>query len=448
MAIEAPNATPKIGRGRRCEAFFHSGQFQPVDDDHAETAGTSRTSADRRARSLVRHAHPHVWLGAVATTGGPAFIILFTLESLARSIVITVLPLQALALLGDAQAVSVLYFSVSAGALVGSLSVPWLVGLMRRRWVLTLGALCVAFSAPFLASQTVAGIVIGLMMHFFGAAAYSICINLFILDHIQRKAFARFEPLRMLFGGIGWMVGPALGVYLGNHVAVWLPYAASAGLALAGLGYFWFLRVTDNPALARGAGPPPNPLLFVRRYFAQPRLALAWILAAGRAGWWGMFFIYAPIYAVTVGFSEEASGLLVSAGAASMFLVTFWGWVGRRYGIRRLLVGGYAVTGLLTLAIGAAAGVPWLGVALIVAAAFGASVIDGAGNVPFLRAVRPLERAEMTTVFSTYRDLARLSMPGVFSLVLQTFALPAVFLTGGFIMMVLTATARFIPRRL
>ena len=54
-----------------------------------------------------------------------------------------------------------------------------------------------------------------------------------------------------------------------------------------------------------------------------------------------------------------------------MFLVTFWGWVGRRYGIRRLLVGGYAVTGLLTLAIGAAAGVPWLGVALIVAAAFG-----------------------------------------------------------------------------
>ena len=54
----------------------------------------------------------------------------------------------------------------------------------------------------------------------------------------------------------------------------------------------------------------------------------------------------------------------------------------------------------------------------------------------------------MTTVFSTYRDLARLSMPGVFSLVLLTFALPAVFLTSGLIMMVLTAYARFVPRRL
>ncbi len=35
--------------------------------------------------------------------------------------------------------------------------------------------------------------------------------------------------------------------------------------------------------------PQTNPINFVRRYFVQPRLALAWLLAVCRARWWGMF---------------------------------------------------------------------------------------------------------------------------------------------------------------
>ena len=75
-----------------------------------------------------------------------------------------------------------------------------------------------------------------------------------------------------------------------------------------------------------------------------------------------------------------------------------WGWLGRKIGIRYLLEGGYAVTGLITIGIGIAAGHPWIAAALIVAAALGISITDGAGNMPFLRAVHPHERAEMTAV--------------------------------------------------
>ena len=41
-------------------------------------------------------------------------------------------------------------------------------------------------------------------------------------------------------------------------------------------------------------------------------------------------------------------------------------------------------------------------------AGFGAEMIDGAGNLLFLRAVHPYERSEMTTVFVSYRDVAQL----------------------------------------
>ncbi len=399
----------------------------------------------------MRQFHYPVWLGAVTTTGNPSFVVLFVLETFTRAILVTVVPLQALKLLGDAQGVSVFYFSVSIAGLLGALTVPWLVRRLRRRWVTSLGVFFLCASAPPLASQTLGGLVGGLILHMIGAAMLSICLNLYVLDHVRPKVLTRFEPLRMLFTGSAWMVAPVLGIYLGAHVAPWLPYMISAGFALALLAYFWFLRMTENPlvAPATAATPSPvNPLRFVRRYFSQPRLSLAFFLAVGRAGWWMMFFIYAPIYAVTSGLSEEAGGWIVAAGSASMFAVTFWGWLGRRYGLRRLLIGGYAAAGLLTVGVGAAAGTPWLGIALLILACLAASAIDGAGNVPYLRAVRPRERPEMTTVYSSYRDASRLTIPGIFALVLNHFALPAVFVTSGLIMLVMTYYARHIPRRL
>ncbi len=396
----------------------------------------------------MRQLHQPDWLGAVARAGAPAFITLFTLDTLARAVLITVIPLQALELLGDAQRVSVLYFAVSTAGLMGSLCVPWLVSRLRRRWTLSLGALGFVAAAPLLAQHSLAALVPGMVVFLFGAACVSICLNLYVLDHIPRTAYARFEPTRMLFSGCGWIVGPALGVYLGNHLAMWAPYAASAGFALIQIGYFWFLRLTEHPVVARAAAPPPDPVRFVRRFFAQPRLGLAWLLAVGRAGWWSMFFIYTPIYAVTMGLGEEAGGLISSAGSAALFVVTFWGWLGRRYGIRNLLVGGYAATGALTIAVGVAAVSPWLGAGVLLVAAVGASSIDGAGNVPFMSAVRTGERSEMTTVYATYRDVARLSTPGLYALIRQVFALPAVFATSGLIMLTLSGFSRYIPRRL
>jgi hypothetical protein len=84
---------------------------------------------------------------------------------------------------------------------------------------------------------------------------------------------------------------------------------------------------------------------------------------------------------------------------------------------------------------------------VLVAAAMVTGIIDGAGNLPFLRAVHPWERPEMTTVFSTYRDMALLVPPGIFAVLLKVFALPAVFVASASFMVVLAAFSRYLPRR-
>ena len=72
---------------------------------------------------------------------------------------------------------------------------------------------------------------------------------------------------------------------------------------------------------------------------------------------------------------------------------------------------------LLTLAAPAPAGI------VLVAAAFFVAMLDGLGPVPFLRAVRARERAEMSTVYRTYLDASEL---------LPQVAYFFLFMIGGF----------------
>ena len=89
----------------------------------------------------MRHVHLPVWLGTASAPRARTFATLFSMSAISRTILVTLIPLQALTLLGDAQAVSVLYFAISFNNLVLSLSIPWLVRRIRRRRVFTLGGL-------------------------------------------------------------------------------------------------------------------------------------------------------------------------------------------------------------------------------------------------------------------------------------------------------------------
>jgi MFS family permease len=161
-----------------------------------------------------------------------------------------------------------------------------------------------------------------------------------------------------------------------------------------------------------------------------------------------MFFVYAPIYLTTNGYSNETAGLIISLGVGSMFLASLWGRFGQKYGIRFLLTLGYGLTGIVTILIAVFHDTPTIAVGLIVASAFVAVIIDGAGNVPFLRAVHALERSEMTSVYVTFRHTSQLVTPGIFAIALGMFALPAVFAVGGVACFGMAALARYLPKKL
>ena len=101
----------------------------------------------------------------------------------------------------------------------------------------------------------------------------------------------------------------------------------------------------------------------------------------------------------------------------------------------------------MTAATAAAFHLPWW-VRDARARRFGAELIDGAGDLLFLRAVHPYERSEMTTVYVSYRDVGQLGPPLVCAVLLSVFALPSVFATAGAMMVGVRSAGDLHPRRL
>jgi predicted MFS family arabinose efflux permease len=156
------------------------------------------------------------------------------------------------------------------------------------------------------------------------------------------------------------------------------------------------------------------------------------------------------LYLVISGHSDLVSAVVISLGNAMLFLTVLIGRFAERVGVRRVIIGAYLLCGAAMLAAAALAVVGWsVAVAgLLLLAAVWVSGLDAVGNIPFLRAVRARERAEMATVFRTYIDLSELLPSALFALLLSFFGLESVFAATGVAMLAVAVFARHLPRAL
>jgi hypothetical protein len=90
---------------------------------------------------------------------------------------------------------------------------------------------------------------------------------------------------------------------------------------------------------------------------------------------------------------------------------------------------------------------PLLAAGFLLLGAIAGSALDGVGGIPFLRAVRTRERAEMAGVYRTFIDMSELLPTLVFSVVLLFLPLGAVFVVLGLWLLIVTALSwRYLPR--
>lgn len=377
---------------------------------------------------MSTHVRHPIWLPAVRPAGARTFASLYALESCARALISSVIPIQAYDLLHSEQKVSILYTIVSLLGLSATLFMPIFIRRFARRWVYTAGACLLAIGSLSMATYVLPGQLFGMLCRVMGASALSITLNLYIMDHIRKTDLMQAESLRMALSTFAWTCGPTLGIFLYTRYGIYAAHGVVVVFSLLLLALFWFYRLGDNTMIAAGKSRPVNPLANIGRFIAQPRLRMAWIVAFGRSCFWTTFFVYGPLLMVVTGQGKLAGGLLVSAGNALLFLAIFWGRAGKRFGARRIIslsFLGMAVLLYLAGAVGQTA--PLITGALLLGGAVFTVAIDAVGSTVFLRAVRSYERPQMAAVYRTYLDFSELTPPLVYSVLLAFFGLGSVF---------------------
>ncbi len=382
---------------------------------------------------------------AALTTPGPLVLaLLYALEALARSLMATVIPLQANRLIADPAGVSALFAAVGLCGMAASFAIPALIRMSARRHVYRLGGAALILAALLIASSTLMGQGAGMLARIFGVACLNVTFNLYLTDLVGRRDLVRVEPFRLSFGAAAWTIGPFLGVWMQGRWGIGAVAAASAACALLMLVYFGHLRLGERlPRLAQL--PPVAPWPAIRRFLKQPRLKLGWIIPFGRSCWWSVLFTYGPIAMVSGGAGETAGAALVSLSNALLFLSPLFGRIGARLGLRTAIILSFIGLSVTTLGAGFAPG-PYAAMALLLAASIFATQLDAVGNIPFLRAVRASERAEMVTVFRTYIDLSDLIPVAIFTLILRWLPVETVFVVTGASMLAFALIARHVPR--
>jgi MFS family permease len=210
------------------------------------------------------------------------------------------------------------------------------------------------------------------------------------------------------------------------------PYLWSGGWALALIVIFWFFRLSSSPAISAGPLRPVKPVANIARFARQPRMRLAWLIAFGRSCYWNTFFIYVPILMVATGEGKLSGGLVVSAANALLLFAIPWGRLGRRIGVRPVVVLAFVAAAVLACLAGAVDGIyPWVAAFLLLAGIVFAVALDAVGSAPFLRSVHVYERPQMTAVYRTYLDMSELLPPLVYAVILGFTGLGGVFVALG-----------------
>jgi MFS family permease len=361
--------------------------------------------------------------------GVPQFALIAGLEALVRGSTLAAFPLLMYRAWGSAQTVTELYFVVGILSLLTALAVPVLAQRLQRRWVyvlgLTLYLLCAGFG--MLGGKWVT---LALLCNTMAAATSFVCFNAYVLDHVAKTEFARLESLRRFYGGLGWVVGPTLGVQL-------LPLWHGSPFLMAGLGaaailfYIYQIRLGNGRTISRQARSASHPWVYLQRFFLQPRLIGGWLFAVMRScGWW-FYFVYVGIFAVEQGLGDNVGGIATSLANMGLFgAPLLFRWVQHRT-LRHAMRTGFLVGGACFILATLASPLPWATVALLVLGSYCLVLLDVCAGLPFLMSVKPSERTEMSAVYSSFRDVSGILSPGLAWAVLHFSGVSGVFAAGG-----------------
>ncbi len=169
-----------------------------------------------------------------------------------------------------------------------------------------------------------------------------------------------------------------------------------------------------------------------------------------RSVFWSGLFIYGPLLMIESGLTRTAAGTVISASQIILPSALVFGWVAMRVGVRPVISACFLLIAFGSFTAGMIGGsAPYVMIGFLLFAALASSGLDGVGAIPFMRAVKPRERARMTSVYRTFIEASEIIPGFIFAFVLTFFDTSAVFIVIAVATLSMAiVTWKFLPKSL
>jgi MFS family permease len=322
-----------------------------------------------------------------------------------------------------------------------------LINLLTRKYVFTIGVFIALSGNLMFLLDTPITFVLANACRMAGGGLMFMCISLYTMDFTPRKLLARAESRKFLFAGISWLIFPFVGTWMWVNVDHQAPFLLSIMLISILIAIFWWLRISE----AQNIKPPKSGNLDfiknVRRYFGNPHMRVAYLIAVARSSSWVVFFTYGPIYLRDAGISTQWIGLFMGGIMAVLLLSSRFAAIAQYIGIRKTILLSFFMAGISMITLGLLPEPTIWGLLLLLLASLGFDMLDIIGNIPFMRMVTPKVRVEMTSVFSTWREMSFVVTPGLSAFILIFTDISGLFLVLGIVLVIAGLLSRTMPIR-
>ncbi len=391
---------------------------------------------------------PPIRIASGGTPGGTTLGIIYGMNSASMAVLGSLVSLVGLAILdNDRVMLSLSLFIAAFLSLPIVLYTGSLISLLTRKYVFTIGVV-IAIAGNFLfmidlpwsfiAANTCRMVGAGLMM---------MCISLYTMDFIPRKKLASAESRKIMFAGLAWLIFPFLGTWIWVNVDPRAPFILSIILVSILISVFWWLRISE----AENIRPPDakylNFIRNVRTYFANPHMRVAYLIAVARSSSWVVFFSYGPIYLQDAGIATQWIGLFMGGIMSVLLFSGRFSHFAQMIGIRKTILFSFMLAGSSMIILGLLPEPTIWGLLLLLLASLGFDMLDIIGNIPFMRMVSPKVRVEMTSVFSTWREMSFVVTPGLATLILIFTDISGLFVILGVALFIAGLLTRTMPIR-
>lgn len=370
------------------------------------------------------------WLRHAPNPSVRGFAFLAGFEAIARGILVSVFPVALYESLKNASFVSSVYFAVGIISLFVGLFVPFLNKFVPRRILYLVGAFAYILGSSLAIYGSEYFLILGLLFNTLATVITFVCFNAYVLDYISRIDLGKCETLRMFYSALGWTIGPVLGIYLWKF---WepLPFFISMVAAFGLLAGFLYMRLGDGKLITKAKAPAVNPLSYVGRFFEQPRLVSGWLFAVVRScGWWA-YVVYLPIFALENGLGDRLGGVCLSITNAGLLLAPLMlRWMQKK-SVKIAVRTGFLMSALAFVSASILGALPWSTVLLLFLGSYFLILLDICAGLPFLMAVKPSERTEMSAIYASFRDVSGVLTPGFAWVILLFAPISAIFFATG-----------------